>query len=72
MGEPLRLKKAILLISEIDTMTGLFYDVERDSVFLVELDLEFPQFLNGEIRPQLPASVGFLLDFFKEDAITNS
>ena len=61
--------KNLLAISEIDTMTGLFYDIERDCVFQVEMDLEFPQFLNGELKPQWSSSVEFLVDFFGEEAI---
>ena len=64
--------KTILAISEISTMAGLFYDTENDSVFLVEMDLEFSQFLNGELSAHWSNSVDFLIEFFGEEPITES
>lgn len=69
LWENYSLPKTILAISEINTMTGLFYDTESDSVYQVEMDLEFPYFLNGEISPQWSNSAEFLVDFFGEEPI---
>lgn len=61
--------RSLLVISEIDTMMGLFYDTKTDGVFEVELDLDWEQFLSGELLPRWTNSVDFLVDFFGEEAI---
>jgi hypothetical protein len=53
-------------------MAGLFYDTENDRVFLVEMDLEFSQFLNGELSAHWSNSVDFLIEFFGEEPNTES
>ena len=61
---------SLLAISEIDTMVGLFYRVETDEVFEVELDLDWEEFLDGKLDARWANSADFLADFFGTEAST--
>ena len=58
--------KNVIAISEIASGVGLFYDLEKDTVFEVEMDVDFGEFMSGELEPNWKSFDEFLIAFFEE------